>query len=391
MPEVLVVGPIVVEQVATGDGGWRRQLGGSGLTAALASGAHGAETALAGWVGADDAEEALALLQRAGVDSAALAVVPGASATFVVHDPSDGAAPAPQYRPSETSPQTLPRPSVRWANVTLVFGSPDVDPIARGWLDSSDNETVIWDRQGWLSRARDSQLVALLPARRRIWLGNLDEARAEAGVDTAAAALDALPPTHFDLAIVKCGPWGVVVRAHEGEETHLGAYATSGPSAIGTGDAFAGALAAKVARGESPEVAARWACAIAAAFLAQRSNVVDESVIDRAGELSRTSSLFVDRREVERLTYDIGLSHGPAGDLLTSVIAARLRHLGLMAATEVEKPDLYATDRRSADGSECVVLSFADGSDEAQMSVRTLDELTAGVVRVMRDRYGRRT
>src|SRR5581483_6946536 len=124
MPEVLVVGPVVVELLTARDGSWRRQLGGSGLTAALASAAGGAETVLAGWVGGDDADEAHAVLEQAGVDSSSLAVLPGASGTFVVHDPADDAAPAPQYRPFETSPQTLPRPSLRWAGVTLGFGSP---------------------------------------------------------------------------------------------------------------------------------------------------------------------------------------------------------------------------------------------------------------------------
>jgi hypothetical protein len=348
MAEVLVIGPVVVEHLATRDG-YRRELGGSGLTAALACAASGAETSLAGWVGSSEADEAIELLRAAAVDTSALAVLPGASGTFVVPDVIDASPPRPQYRPFETSPQTLARPALRFARLTLAFGTPDADPIAQGWLDAPGTETLVWDRQGWLSRARDARLAALVPAQQRVWVGNVDEARAESGATSDGTAFEAMPVPAFSTAIVKCGPWGVVVRTRDQgqiRETCVGAYPTPGRSSIGSGDAFAGAVAARMATGEDAETAAEWGCAVAATFVADPSNVVSAEVVERATQNAQTPGVFLDRRVLARLDCRVLCRDTPGGRLLRDAVCGVLRHLGFTPRTDQASraADIIVTD-----------------------------------------------
>lgn len=386
MPDVLVVGPVLVERLASGDG-WNTRLGGSGLIAALASARTGAETALAGWVGEDDADEAHGLLEAAGVDVSPLKILPGASGIFVLHDPADGVPPAPQYRPFETSPQTLARPALRHADVTVAFGSPDADPIAQGWLDSPEPNTLIWDRQGWLSRARDAQLAALVPAKHRIWLGNIDEARAETGQDMEASAIEQLPPPSFRIAVVKCGPWGVIVRYPDGREDQIGAFAAEGPTAIGTGDAFAGAFAARVALGAAPGDAARWGCAVAAAFLAEPSNLGDR-VLERADRLLSTESVFVDRREVALLRCAVRCDPGPTAELVRAAVTARLHHLGLRPSFAADSADLLGRGEENRKAL-LAILTITTNAGMVDLGARTHSELGDEVIGLVRAHCGR--
>ena len=74
-------------------------------------------------------------------------------------------------------------PEIPKAGIVVAFGIPDCDPVEMGWLGSGDDDaTMIWDRQGWLSRARDARAIVQLQACRRIYLANEREAIEDVGV-----------------------------------------------------------------------------------------------------------------------------------------------------------------------------------------------------------------
>lgn len=215
MKDVVVVGG-VFREVLDGDVAPRPRLGGSGLTAALPSAQCNARTSLVSYVGEEDLAVATSMTRAADVDTGSLLVLPGASGTFVF--PSAGALPRPwpMYRPAEAVP--VAAPAVPIAEVYLVFGIPDFDPIAAGWLDGlPEDATLIWDRQGWMSRARDSRAAAALNPRRKILLANLQEGIDEFGGDTTSALVARLPPIGYESAVVKLGDAGLAMVSKAGK------------------------------------------------------------------------------------------------------------------------------------------------------------------------------
>lgn len=280
MIDVLVVGGIFRE-ILEGDTTSRKRFGGSGLTGAVAAARLGASVALAGYVGDDDELAVRDELRLAGVDDTALVTVPGACGTFVFPPHGDRTRPWPMYRPAEAVPEAPP-PHLPTAAIVVAFGIPDFDAIAEGWLAPlSADVTLIWDRQGWLSRARDSAAALALPPAKKIYLANEYEAAEDAQVATTDDAVAAQPPRGFDIAVIKRGIDGVIVvqRSVEGTRTTaVPAFPVAEASAIGSGDVFAGAFAARLARGDSPNEAARWGCAAAAIALESDTNLLDDAV-----------------------------------------------------------------------------------------------------------------
>lgn len=284
--DVLVIGGIFRE-VLDGDTDPRRRYGGSGLVASVAAARFGARVALASYVGAEDEEAVRSELQLAGVDHSAVLSVVGASGTFVFPALDDPKRPWPMYRPAEAFPEDFPQ--VPEADVVVVFGIPDFDPVALGWLSPEANyETVIWDRQGWLSRARDASAVIGLKARRRIYMANELEAIEDACASSFQDALAEQPPRGFDAAVVKRGAIGVTVIEAEGGiaiQTTIPAFPVRTSSYIGSGDIFAGVFAARLAAGEPIDASANWGCAAAAVSLTGGQNLLTANVWSRASEL----------------------------------------------------------------------------------------------------------
>jgi sugar/nucleoside kinase (ribokinase family) len=246
--DVLIVGG-VFREVLDADTTPRSRYGGSGLTAAVAAAQLGAETVLAGAVGAEDEQAVRALVAAAGVTDELLTVA-GASGTFAFPTRADERSPWPLYRPAESRPGHVPQ--LPAAEVVLVFGIPDYDPVADGWLrDVASSATLVWDRQGWLSRARDATSVVALTASRKIYLANAREEAEEAEVAEDAVTLERQPPPGFSDAIIKLGADGVAVvdATHDTAMTHVAAFPVTVTTTIGAGDVFAGALAARLATG----------------------------------------------------------------------------------------------------------------------------------------------
>ena len=286
MMDVLVVGG-VFREVLDGDTEPRLRYGGSGLTASVAAARFGARVALASYVGSEDEETIRAELELAGVDDRALATVQGACGTFVFPTHEDRGRPWPMYRPAEQLPSRVPQ--IPEASIAVVFGIPDFDPVETGWLVEGDSRaTIIWDRQGWLSRARDSEAVLRLRALRRIYLANEQEAIEDAGATSLAEALAVQPPSGFDTAVVKRGDAGVIVadRGADGaSQTPVLSFPVQARSTVGSGDVFAGVLAARLAQGEPVASAARWACAAAAVALRTERNLLTSDACAQAREL----------------------------------------------------------------------------------------------------------
>ena len=123
----------------------------------------------------------------------------------------------PRTVPAEAVPTTIP--TLPESKVVLAFGIPDFDPLAEGWLDGLTSQTmVIWDRQGWLSRARDASGVLRLGVSKRIYLANEDEAAVDARTSSFEETMAVQPADGFGVAVVKRGETGVVVaeRTPEG-------------------------------------------------------------------------------------------------------------------------------------------------------------------------------
>ena len=283
---VLVVGGIFRE-VLDGDTSPHLRYGGSGLTASVAAARFGAQVALASYVGTEDEEAVRAELQLAGVDDRAVLPVAGASGTFVFPTLEGRNRPWPMYRPAESLPGEVPQ--VPRADVVVAFGIPDCDPVRLGWLGADGNyATVIWDRQGWLSRARDAAAILQVAALRRIYIANELEAVEDAGAASRREALANQPPRGFDVAVVKRGDAGVVVvEAGKGNSgtVIVPALSVSTSSTIGSGDVFAGTFAARLALGESAVTAAKWGCAAAAISLRANRNLLTSEAYDQAREL----------------------------------------------------------------------------------------------------------
>ena len=284
--KVLVVGGIFRE-VLDADTSPHLRYGGSGLAASVAAARFGARVALASYVGAEDEAAVRSELQLAGVDDRAVLSVPGASGTFAFPAHEVDRRPWPMYRPAESLPHEVPL--VPSADMVLAFGIPDCDPVRLGWLGTGGNYgTVIWDRQGWLSNARDAGAILQIEGRRRIYLANELEAIEDAQVGSVNEALLNQPPRGFDVAVVKRGEDGVVVVGAEKVSSGpvvIPAFWVNARTTIGSGDVFAGAFAASLASGIPPVMAAQWGCAAAAISLRASQNLLAEGSYAQAREL----------------------------------------------------------------------------------------------------------
>ena len=284
--DVVIVGGIFRE-VLHDDTIPRQRYGGSGLTSSVAAARFGAQVALASYVGADDEVAVRAELEIAGVDDSAVLSVTGASGTFVYPTYQSSRQLGPMYRPAEAIP--VEAPDIPDASIVVAFGIPDLDPISEGWLSGIGSQVmVIWDRQGWLSRARDAQEVLRLHVAKRMYLANEEEAMQDTRSDLFRKAVAALPGDGFEVAIVKRGAAGVIVidRPHgEAILTDVPTFPVNTSSTVGSGDVFAGVVAARLALGNSVVEAARWGCAAAAVSIGTDQNLLTDEAFGQSCKL----------------------------------------------------------------------------------------------------------
>lgn len=278
--DLVVVGG-VFREILLQDGGREIAIGGSGATAAIVAGRSGISCALVSYVGEDDADAVIPLLEAAGVAVGSVLVLPGASGTFMYSADSKCSAPWPMYRPAERTPSTPP--PIPGASVYLAFGIPDLDPIQEGWLNAlTEDRTLIWDRQGWLSRARDSSSASHLRARRKVYLANLEETLEEFDLEEECRCLQLMPPEGFSEAVIKMGPRGVFVSQRDIPGTIVEGFPVASSITVGSGDVFAGAFGASLAGGESIEDAARVGNATASSYLELMRDPFHPALLDGA-------------------------------------------------------------------------------------------------------------
>jgi ribokinase len=309
------------------------RLAGSGLVSAIVARRLAVNVALAGFAGADDRTALSELSEGLGIDMGAVVAVPGASPQFVFRDPCGLAGPQPEFRPSERLPEGNP-PLLPSARVVLVFGMPGFDALRAGWFDALDlaASTVLWDRQSWLSAARDSSAMSRLSCARRIQLTKLDEVAAETGESVSHVLLGRLPLPGFDAAVVKDGGWGGEVIDADGRRG-LMAFDVPVRRSIGSGDAFAGALGAFLAHGCDLRSAAQRAAAVAAYLISEDPVIAPADLAARATLVANSvRGSHVGRAALERVSVSVNASaHGLVARMAARAARDALMVLGLRA------------------------------------------------------------
>lgn len=252
---------------------WSRKCGGKGHNQGIEAARHGARTAMVGLVGADDFAVALrASLTAAGVDTTYVTTAPdaGSGMSVAILDPSG------DYG------------AVIVSGANLALGAAELaaarDVIAACRVCVLQNEVPERTNIAAAEMARGAGAVVVLnaaPARKlnpdlmrnvdvlvvneveadMLGAGNVDTL---AGAQRAASALLA----HVPAAIVTAGGAGLAVARRGAAMLGLPAHAVTVASTHGAGDAFVGALAACIARGDALDDAARYANAAAAALVA---------------------------------------------------------------------------------------------------------------------------
>jgi hypothetical protein len=196
-------------------------------------------------VGVEDAEIAANLCREAGVASR-LMPTSGSSGVFA-YERRGGLDQFRGFRPAEGDLAPQSAPNLDEYRCVLVFGHPQWDPCRNEAVcAATGGADLLFDRQGWLSRTRSPSDAVSLPAQSRTLLCNYQE-RVDALGHEAALRLDSGPHPGFTSSIVKDGRWGVHLLSNE--LTSFPALYSPTVGDIGSGDVFAGALAASLASG----------------------------------------------------------------------------------------------------------------------------------------------
>jgi ribokinase len=253
--------------------GWSLKEGGKGGNQAVEAARHGARTAMVGAVGADDfGHRLVAHLQQHGVGTQAVRTVPGASSGMSV------ALVEPQgdYGAVIVSGVNLALDAAAVAEAAALIGGarwlllqnevPEEANIAAAEAAQAAGCRVM------LNAAPMRELPLALLSRVDILVVNAVEAEAlcgspvesSAGAAEAAAALLGLVPC----AIVTAGGHGLAIAGRDGAHHTIPAHDVVVCSTHGAGDAFVGALGARLAAGEALWDAARYANAAAALVVA---------------------------------------------------------------------------------------------------------------------------
>jgi sugar/nucleoside kinase (ribokinase family) len=240
---ILVFGGLFREVLVDAQGGREIRFAGSALYAAAAAARLGAAVTMLAPVGSEDVELAEGLAAQAGIN-AEFIVAPGASGTFA-YERRRGLLLARGYRPAD-SRSALEIPSLDQPEIALFFGHPEYDPSQSDGLgELVSARLLLFDRQGWMSATPSLSSVLRLPASRHISLANVGELGEEHG---GMADFDRLPPDGFATSIAKDGRWGVHLLAQSSQKS-VPAYRVDASNELGSGDVFAGALAADLLTG----------------------------------------------------------------------------------------------------------------------------------------------
>ncbi|MCL4187581.1 MAG: bifunctional hydroxymethylpyrimidine kinase/phosphomethylpyrimidine kinase [Rhodobacteraceae bacterium] len=245
--DVIVTAPRLPEldETLVGDG-VAHALGGKGANAAVAAARMGARVAMAGAVGSDAAAAALLDgLDAAGVDRRAVRRLPGASGMSVAIVTAGGAYGAVIVSAANgavTGAEAVPGPDTRWLMIQNEV--PEAANMAAARTARAAGARVM------LNAAPARPMADGLLAMADILVVNRGEAAALAGSDDPGAAAGRLLARGPGAVVVTLGAGGLVARAADGLAARLPAVPVAARSSHGAGDAFAGALAARLDAGE---------------------------------------------------------------------------------------------------------------------------------------------
>ncbi|MDA8296155.1 MAG: ribokinase [Actinomycetota bacterium] len=282
--EVVVVGSINVDLVLSvahrpapgetvGDARLERHPGGKGANQALAAARSGARSALIGRVGADaEGERRVGELAAGGVRTeliATSATAPTGLAVITVTEEGENAIVVAPGANGELGASELARAedALGGARVLVVQLEIPLGTVRRAVEMAGAGTTVI------VNAAPARPLPPELLAKVDLLVVNELEAGSLLGTSiggrsdamAAAAALVVLGPAG---AVITLGPLGAVGHRRGSAAFHVPAPPTTVRDTTGAGDAFVGALAARLAAGEGLEDAVGFAVAVGAATVA---------------------------------------------------------------------------------------------------------------------------
>lgn len=184
----------------------------------------------------------------------------------------------------------------------------------------------------------------------RIYLANVAEAAQEAGEATPQELLRNHPLPGFDYALLKNGRWGTTLL-DGGETTAIPAFRVAASSTVGSGDVFAGALAAGLAREEDIRAASVRAAAAAAVAISEGSPLLDDSARRKAEEMLATGHrTYVDPVHVGEVAVALNADSEAELQQLASDLKAHIRNLGLRVCEILDQPTVGVVLRRDEEG-----------------------------------------
>ncbi len=252
---------------------WAWKCGGKGGNQAIEAARHGAQTAFVGAVGRDGFGEAmLGTLAAAGVDTSGIARLDGCGSgmSVAIFDPGGdyGAVIVPGSNWAITSAMldaSRPLATCDWLLLQNEV-RPETNLHAARIAKSGGARVVLnaapaRDLPGDLADLLDLLVVNEIEAEMLAGTGTVD------GVPSARAAAAALV-ARVPRVIVTLGGKGLVIASRDAGPVEIAGHPVRVESTHGAGDAFIGALAARLAQGAPLETAARYGNAAAAALVA---------------------------------------------------------------------------------------------------------------------------
>jgi len=263
---------------------WHFKCGGKGGNQAVAAARFGASTAFGGQTGEDDfGDRLIANLRAAGVGIAHVARDPGrGSGMSVAITEAAG-----EYGAVVVS----------GANLTI-----DASAIATRWAPLWEAKLLLLQNEvpepvnlaaARAARAKGARIIVnAAPARAmaaemldliEVLVVNRVEARMLTGEDDPARALRALHAPTRDVVLTRGGD-GLMAMTRDGARFDVPALPVKLLSSHGAGDCFCGALAARLAKGDTLEAACRFASAAAGLFVStpeERHAELDSKAVER--------------------------------------------------------------------------------------------------------------
>lgn len=267
--DIMVAAPRLPQQDETLMGSsWHYKCGGKGGNQAVAAARFGAKTAFGGQTGQDDFGDRLrANLVAAGVDITHVGIDPQSGSGMSVAITEDtgeyGAVVVSGANLTIDADEITTCWEALWQTKVLLLQNeiPEAVSLAAAKHARANGARII------LNAAPAREMSALFLSTIDVLVVNRVEARMLTGTDDPDRALPALHTLRRDVVLTR-GADGLSLMTREGTRADIPALPVKVVSTHGAGDCFCGALAARLASGDSLEFACRFASAAAGRFVA---------------------------------------------------------------------------------------------------------------------------